>query len=167
MFVWTTELWIAIGTVGSGLATVAVFITGLIQIRSIRDEGRRSRTLDICDRYDFDPILDHALRELRQAKSDGSLDKDPKALRLQVSTLLNYLDGIAIGIEQGIYIEDLVRDHLEGICKKHVHEYLADDITRRMEVDRRDYSRLVSLIGSWNNRQTRFQGGRMRWRTNR
>ncbi len=44
-----------------------------------------------------------------------------------VVTYLNYLEAVMIGIEQGVYIEDIVFDHLEGTLKKAVETYLSGD----------------------------------------
>src|SRR5438045_17812 len=98
----TAAAWVAVGTLALAGATLALVIAGLLQISSIRDEARRTRTLAICDRYDFDPILDRSLRNLKRAKANGSFQANPKDFRLDVSTVLNYLDGVAIGIEQGL-----------------------------------------------------------------
>jgi hypothetical protein len=37
--------------------------------------------------------------------------------------MLNYLDGVAIGICQGLYHEGLARDHLQSIVNVHVDRY--------------------------------------------
>jgi len=37
-----------------------------------------------------------------------------------MNVVLNFLDAIAIGIEQGLYIEGLAWDHLDTIVKRHV-----------------------------------------------
>ena len=158
------ETWIAIGTVGLALATLALFIAALSQTISIRNEARRSRTLAICERYDFDPVLDRCLRNLRRAKASGSFEKDPVRYRIDVSTVLNYLDGIAIGIEQELYIEDLARDHLEPIVRDHVNEYLDPVMAKKLDFDPRGFMRLIRLARAWDDEYTRFQS---RWRRRR
>jgi hypothetical protein len=75
------ETWSSIVTAGATTAMAA--ITGVLalvawlQVKSARDEAKRSRTLAACERYDLDPFLDQSLRRLREAHNSGDLRKDP------------------------------------------------------------------------------------------
>jgi hypothetical protein len=123
----TAEGHVALWTAVLAVATSALVIMGLRQLRSIRDEANRERTLRVCERYDTDPILDRALRRLAIGWRTGDIQRDPEKYRPFVTTVLNYLDTLAIGIAQGLYIEELARDHLAEIVKFHHREYLGRD----------------------------------------
>src|SRR6185312_361416 len=110
--------WTAVGTIALAVLTSALATTAAWQIWSIRDEAKRNRTILACDRYDTDPVLDNTLKTLARARKSGQLAADPAAYKTQIATVLNYLDAIAIGIDQDLYIESLARDHLVTIVKR-------------------------------------------------
>jgi hypothetical protein len=85
-------------------------VVALRQIKDIRSQNRRWRTLEICDRYHLGPHLVEIAARLRavvDAVEGGEKDALPK--RPDVVTMLNYLDGVAIGIYQRLYIGGLTK----------------------------------------------------------
>jgi hypothetical protein len=115
---WVT-IWAAIQAVG----TIAAVGVAAYQIHALRRDQRAWRTLEACERYERDPTLTRILECLRDARDKGSLTNNPRPYRLEASTLLNYCDGIAIGVAQKFYLEKIVRDHLEPIIRDHVEEF--------------------------------------------
>lgn len=156
----TAESWTALSTFVLAALTCLLVAVGIFQIRSIRAEAQRSRTLDFCNRYDQDPILDLCLRRLWEARRSGDLKKDSEAYRPDIATLLNYLDSLAVGIEQGLYIEELARDHIEPLIHRHVNQYLTTDAISHLRLEwleRSNYTSLVKLSERWSTRPTRFR----------
>jgi hypothetical protein len=153
----TAEGWTALSTVFLAAATCVLVGVGVFQIRSIREEAKRSRTLAACDRYDQDIVLDGSLHRLAEARRSGQFSANPSAYRTDIATLLNYLDSIACGIAQGLYIEELARDHIEPILKGHVNQYLGQNSPTIEGIDPADYTRLTSLFQQWQAPSTRFR----------
>jgi hypothetical protein len=110
----TADFYIAAGTALLALATVILILIGFFQIRAIRKQNQRWHTLSVCERYTTDPILDGSLKSLRKLHNEGTFDAECKKHTTEIITVLNYLDGIAIGIYQGLYLDELARDHLVG-----------------------------------------------------
>ncbi len=67
-----------------------------------------------CQRYDFDPVIEAATARIWEASNKG-IDYKTNVERRDIVVLLNYLDGLAIGIDQGLYVEQIVKDHLASI----------------------------------------------------
>lgn len=146
------DFWIAIGTAVLAVATVTLILIGLRQISAIKKQNRRWQTLAACERYTFDPIVDGCLRTLRKAHTEGKFKNEAteaKNYRLEATTVLNYLDGMAIGIYQGLYMDDLARDHLEQVVIGHVDEYLRDGMPKKMELQTQDFRYLLALADRW------------------
>ena len=113
----TAEGWTAVGTLALAAVTALLVGVGIYQILAIRAENKKSQTLAACGEYDLNPNVYASLQILWAALESGELDREPKKFRPQLNTVLNFLDSIVIGIEQGLYIETLAWDHLELIVK--------------------------------------------------
>jgi hypothetical protein len=146
---WTATEWAAFGAIATAAITFFLVAVGAYQISAIRDQNRRWRTLAACERYYLDPLLDKASRALKEARESGELERNPKPLSIDVITVLNYLDGIAIGIYQGLYIEELARDHLQPMVEENVAEFLRGDTPGKLGLNLRDFRHLVALEGRW------------------
>ncbi len=146
---WTViaTLVLAIFTLALAIATSLLVFYGRQQIMSIRREAKRERTLSYCHRYDSDPILDGALRRLGKAREDKTLARN-SATRADIATVLNYLDGLATGIEQHLYIEELARDYMEPVLLHHVEQYLGGGAPD-LGVKRDEYTMLLALADRW------------------
>jgi hypothetical protein len=143
------EFWVAVGTAGLALATVVLALIGLRQIAASKLENRQWETLKACDRYTFDPILDGCLRKLRDVKAAGNFVGHEKDFRFEITTILNCLEGIAVGIYQGVYIENLARDHMQSVVIDHVNEYLKDGAPRRIDFEAGAYPYVAALSDRW------------------
>jgi hypothetical protein len=147
----------AIGTLVLAFTTAVLVAVGLAQIVSAREEAKRGRTLTACDRYDTDPVLDASLHKLAKADRDGLLETNPGEFRTDIASVLNYLDSLAVGIVQGLYIEEIIRDHNESIIKRHVSQYLALGRSRIFGIDEANYQKLTALCERWSRGQTYFR----------
>lgn len=155
--------WTAIGTMAIAVITGLLVLGGLYQVSAIRHENKKAATLEQCFAYEANPVLSEAATTLRTAKDSGDLEKDPKKYRNQLVVLLNYLDGIAIGIAQGIFIEDLAWDHMNAIVARHLNTYVDSGLLQKADVMREDYVCLLELRDRWSRARPRFED-RGRWR---
>jgi len=114
----------------AGLAAGTVFQLGRIarQLRRTADALGVSRemqlrhdTLEAVRRYETDPQLRESIKHLYDRTIHGT---DYSLLetsdRFHVVTVLNYFDGIACGIAQGLLLEPLVKDYLQVVLDKTV-----------------------------------------------
>lgn len=84
------------------------------QIESQREENKKWKTLDICAQYEFSETVSCAAGKVQAAFDKGNpTDETCTEIYRDAKVVLNYLDGIAIGVGQGLYIEELARDHLK------------------------------------------------------
>lgn len=136
--------WTAVGTLILAAVTILVVVVGLQQISVAREDARNNRTLTVVDRYDFDPILDACLKGLRAAREAKSAP-----VRGDVITVLNYLESIAIGIEQGVYDEKLAKEHMEYIVVKTYERYLGPGAAKIADLNPVNYIPLTRLYTKW------------------
>ena len=102
----------------SAVAAIAIAVIAWYQIDALRKQQRKWSTLEVCNRYDTDPILVEAHRTLRKHVDGKEIDQE--ALAESSLTLLNYFDAIFIGVKQKLYIKEIVKEHLWPIIKGHV-----------------------------------------------
>lgn len=141
----------AISSAALTLLTAILAGAAFWQVRSVRTEAAKSRTLEICNRYDNDPLLDGITRRLRIAMNTKDIIKNPNEHRIDVVALLNYLDSIAIGINQNLYIEKLAKDHVYYILNFHVKEYIMDDsVAKALNINPDNYADLIDIYKKWN-----------------
>jgi hypothetical protein len=150
---WAT-VWSAVQAIG----TIGAIGVAAYQIHALRRDQKAWRTLEACERYERDPTLTKICECLRNARDKGELDRDPRPFRLEASTLLNYCDGIAIGVVKKFYVEKIVQDHLEPIIRDHVEEFLSVKMAPKIEIDPKSFARLVEMIERWDKaRATSFR----------
>lgn len=101
-------------------------------------------TLKACQAYDFDGVIDAATARIAKAAGLGKDYKSPNVSQRDVICVLNYLDGLAIGIEQKLYIEQIVRDHLGPVIDHAVTNFLDTAV-----VERHYYPHLTNVHGRW------------------
>ena len=140
------EAWTAIGTFGLIAATVVLVAVGLYQTNRLVDDARLNRSLAACDRYDHDPIIDHCLRRIRFRQA---VFNDPANFRIDVSTLLNYLDGLASGANQNTYSKPFVMEHMRSIMLHHAQEFLNAEARALFRLEKKDYEALLRLLDLW------------------
>jgi hypothetical protein len=144
-------------TAALAFLTLIIVIFGWQQIRGIqrqvneaREESRKWKTLEICQAYEQNACVEGAARRVYEAEASKQLDKKPRIYGRDAITLLNYLDGVAIGVRQGLYIEDLARDHLKEIVSANVKRFLLCGKPESFGIDDRDYQFLLAMHGQWN-----------------
>jgi hypothetical protein len=91
---------------------------------TVADEARkREATLDAVRRFESDPEVREAVRHIWRKTNtkngtDYSLLTDED--RFHVVSYLNYLDGVACGLKQGVLDEAVARDYLQHVVHKSV-----------------------------------------------
>jgi hypothetical protein len=149
----------------TAIATVVLAIAAAIQlpliarqVRALAEQMKLSRdseanaerrmreweTLRTCQRYDFDPVLNDATRRIWIASRSGSDYRHADVDRRDIILLLNYLDGMAIGIEQGLYIDSMVQDHLGPMFDRAVRCFVESGI-----VDGTTLANLLAVHAGW------------------
>lgn len=156
------DAWTAIATLASTFLTAVLVGVGTWQVSELQSQNKKSRTLTTCEKYDLDPILDASLRNLAAGNLSGDFAKAPRKYKTDVTTILNYLDSVAIGIEQGLYIDALAKDHLSVIVKKHVKDYLSDvGAARSIGIDPENFGHLKALGERWSRDFTHYRDSRL------
>jgi hypothetical protein len=162
--------WTAIGAMATillAMATIAVAWVAGYQISSARaeavaarNEAKRQRTLEVVSRYDHDPVLDRALRRMARARDSGKLFTETRTYRTDIVAVMNYFEGIAIGLKQDIYIEEMVRDYMEPVFRSHIDEIVKEKIFEKIGADIDDFEHICALDDSWRPKsKVHFKGG--------
>jgi len=120
-------------------------------------ENKKTLTLTACSNYEQNPNIYDALQKLWAALESGELEREPRKFRPQLNVVLNFLDAIAIGIEQGLYIENLAWDHLDAIVKRHVKRFIDSGIIENAGLEREDFLRLIDLRDRWLRARPKFR----------
>jgi hypothetical protein len=133
----------------SGTSALALLV-GITQLISLRHNAKVRETLSACERYDSDGVITQCLRSLKQGEDSGEIALKPTAYSLDLITILNYFEGIAIGISQGLYDKKVAKDHLEPIIAYYVDKYMSSEAQRHFSIDApSDYNRLIALHNEW------------------
>src|SRR5271154_3111276 len=138
-----------IATAALTLATVGVAWVAWYQIGAAREESKKTRTLEVVSRYDNDPVMDRALRRMARGRDNGTLLTNPRDYRLDIVAVLNYLETIAIGIKQQMYIADMVRDFMEPIVASHIDEIRNSQMIQKIGLETDDFGHIFELAESW------------------
>lgn len=105
---------------------------------------REWETIKICQRYDFDPVIESACKSIWVASVKGTTYTNENVDEHDMKCILNYLDGISVGIKQGLYIETIVKEQMGIIFKGHVDNFILSNA-----VSRDGYECLLELYGKW------------------
>lgn len=144
----TLGIWLQAGV------TIVIAAVAYWQLISVRRDQKTWRTLEAVSRYDTDPVLDTSLRNIREAVLAKGIEPRHKP---DVATVLNYLDGIATGIEQRLYVDALAKDHLKDVVRHHVDVLLADDVLRAVELERSAFDNLTAMCERWTKRSPEYR----------
>jgi hypothetical protein len=156
------EGWLAIATFCLVAATILLVVVGVVQIRAIRAEEKKKRTLDICAQYETNTVLHYCLTRIARGRLSGDLEANPKRYRSQLTCVLNYLESIDIGIDQGLYLEEIAYDHLEAVVRGHVQRYVDSGLIQKADMDPQNFRRVVGMRDRWSQARPRFRE-RRKW----
>jgi len=88
---------------------------------------------------------------------NGDLEREPRKFRPQINVVLNFLDAIAIGIDQGLYIENLAWDHLDAIVRRVVKRFIDSGLIEKVDLEREDFIRLIDMRDRWLRARPKFR----------
>ncbi len=161
-----------LATVATAIISLAAAIIAFVSIRSVYRqtkmqivnnglENRKWKTLEVCAQYELNDNITNSARNVFTAFAKGEPEEGVcKAITRDVIVILNYLDGIAIGVGQGLYIEELARDHLKNIVQYHVSHLLDPSLKLKFkDIDQNNYSFLIDMNTKWARSQTYFNAG--------
>lgn len=158
----TSEAWAgwvtAISTVVLAIAAWVQLPLIARQMRSLAEQLRLSRdaernaerrlreweTLKACQQYDFDSVLDGATQRIWEASEQGRNYRSSAINPRDMICVLNYFDGLAVGIEQNLYIEEVVRDHLGTVVNHAVINFIRSGMIRPDGLET-----LLAVHGRW------------------
>jgi hypothetical protein len=155
---------LTIATAALAAITFLLVAVGTWQALAIRKESRLERTLVACNRYEADVVVERCVRRLRSARTNERFAADPKAYQHDVIMVLNYLDTIAIGVQQRLYDENLAYDHTSTIVQFYFETYLSPEMAKQVGIVPREYDRLCRMAQRWSNVKPRFRRGWTWWR---
>jgi len=151
--------WAGLSAIASGIYDILTLLLigfAALQIYFARREAQINRTLTACDKYDLDPLLDEICRRLDIAKNSGDLVANPPKYRLDIYSVLNYLESIAIGVRHGLYCRKTVRAQMEPIIVGYVEEYIdsglvfkASVTASKPTVSEDTYEHMIALVKRW------------------
>jgi hypothetical protein len=145
----TANGWTAVGTMALAVVTALLVLVGRNQLVLLREENKRSRTLAVCERYDTDPVLDNALRNLWKGWRSRDIHHNPRRYNIDLATLLNFLESICTGIEAGIYDGEIVKRYFQETFRIHIEDYVTSGLAGRMGLERSAYVKIVDSSALW------------------
>jgi len=116
--------------------------------------------IDACEKYTTNSIIHNASVEVGSESKKG-MDYTTSffdELQHEVVAIFDYLDSLAIGVDQGIYEEKIIKDNLDDIIKKAVKVFIkgkSGEIEgRTWSVDKallkeKQYPFLAKLYNKW------------------
>ena len=101
-------------------------------------------TITACNKYDTDPVLHEVCTRIWKQSAEGRRYSSETIDQQDLITMLNYLDGIAIGVKQGVLSNAITKDHLGPIFIKAV-----DIIIPAVFGSFDDYEAIAELRNGW------------------
>lgn len=147
----------AVADIITALGTMILAGIAFSQLRDIyltqkktEENDRKWRTLQVCDRYDNDLIIHRIKDDLRhylKLRDTGhSFSNEAKVTyRYSVRGLFNYFDSVAIGLQQELYMDEIVKPHLRGIISDWIVAFENDPL-----FEREHFGAILGLIDKWN-----------------
>jgi hypothetical protein len=148
------------------LITLLAATIAFLAFRRTRSENRKWKTLEICSQFELNAQVAAANEKLQEPFRAGVPGRDAcEQLAPKAILLLNYLDGIAIGVGQGLYIEELAKDHLRAIVNSRVRDLLESTFRQDARLDAQTWCFLVTMAGRWRQDEPYFTSRSRRfWR---
>ena len=169
----TTEDWQIVSAVSATLAalgTLALAWIAIYQLGHLRaqiaesiETERRRHTLEVCGRYENNERLREAMKAIWEKSNCGSdytrLDKSD---HFHALTILNYLSGVACGIEQGLIIEPLAKDYLQSTVDKSVKAFIRGESgpgwkSERSLISPDGFESLVRVQEAWSSNKPAYK----------
>ena len=136
-----------------GILIATIFVVGftgqqLVGIsrtqKEAKNDQRKWATLQVCDRYDSDPLIQEAVAKLNW--DSATLTRNQRDL--YATRLLNYFSSIAIGLGQDFYDDAIARAHI-GYLAVDWFNYIVTKQGYEPEATRKSFSSLSQLVDRW------------------
>lgn len=123
-----------------------------------RKHQKEELTLSVCTLYNIDPTLHQIKRRIYEARGKGDKweFRDIPSIRREIENLLNYLDVIAIGVHQKIYLTEIVYDNLFIVVEHAVSRFLLTDPENKF-ANKAHFPHLLALREEFKNRSDELQ----------
>jgi hypothetical protein len=139
----------ALFTAFAALCTAALTVVAYRQLTLFRDENTKARTLAAIERYDFDPILNKAIRNVRNVMARNSARKSIEANRHDLISVMNYFEGLGIGVQEGVYDEKLIFFMLENPFHEFTEDLVDSGIAKKLGAPPDRFSAMSYLSKQW------------------
>lgn len=143
--------------VGVPISIAAVFVAYL-QLESAKIDARDSRTIQVVMDYLTSDVISKAKETINANTKEGSdYSQTPTNTKLQSSVrlILNYLETVSTGINNGVYDEKIACAHLRKVVEKqvtvHIKGQIVDGVTtaNTKPFNENDYKSLVGVYNKW------------------
>ena len=136
-------------------ATISIAIIAYWQLGDL-NKGRKREfeiqkvawTLQSVNRYESDQSINDAANAVTKHISKQATFDDNIEFELAAKTVLNFLDSIAIGIQQKLYDEDTAKEYLINIVRHQVDDLLIPKLGGSY-VKQEFYPHLLHIYGKW------------------
>jgi len=168
------EIIVTASAMVTAFATAGLALFGIKQLKTLKNQvkiqadqlkiqGEREKkwhTVAACERYSSDPILHDVTKSIWKKSNNGSDYTGYTDLDHDIIQTLDYLDSLAVGIEQDIYDEVIIKDNLKEVVYKAVKVFIKgepgnlagrDWITGKALCTKEEYPFLSRLYNKWFN----------------
>jgi hypothetical protein len=130
------------------------------QLKIQGEREKKWHTVAACEHYSSDPILHDVTKSIWKKSNSGSDYTGYIALDHDIIQTLDFLDSLAIGIEQDIYDEVIIKDNLQEVIYKAVKVFIKGEsgnlagrnwIAGRALCTKEEYPFLSRLYDKWFN----------------
>ena len=130
LFGWDSDVW------GNAILFLAM-VVAIVSLGAVRRTERQKATLDFLRAYNDSVIVNDGAKILNNPDADlSSLNEDDK---MTVREFFNLFEVLAVGLKNGIYDEQMVRDALEtAIIRYHKRGQSFIEESRRRDGDVRE-----------------------------
>ena len=112
--------------------------------RAAEERKRVWQTVDRMQSYTTNPVFDAAAERVWVASNEGQDYKSPNVKKRDIIVILNFLNGIATGVRQELYVKEIVHDNLREPIKAAVEDFIHSGI-----VSEEGYESLLWLYDEW------------------
>jgi len=141
------------------IATAALAAIAWVQARYAISSQKQWATLQACDRYDSDLLIQKAVEELKEFGGRTFSEWIPG--RLNATRIMNYFGAIAIGMQQGFYDKEIAEAHLKTILFSRYRELIQAGWLS-IEQTEQDFPEVLWLMAQWRDVPARRRG-RLCW----
>jgi hypothetical protein len=149
--------WELLAAVVAAIGTVGIAYSAFYQLGQTRKFNIQRDTIDKCLMYETNPLIATAVKKLKKGRKplepdigDMTTENYSNAVEYEasVAVVLNYLDALAIGVEQGNFEEKIVKAHMRPIID-HLTECLIDSIPPGVSYKQDHFLTLLNLRDKW------------------